>query len=72
MKSSETKRGKFQKLANNRVNRILNDLRLVGNLANKSHYEYSENEINEIFHAINEQLKLAQTEFKSKKRRFKL
>ena len=33
---------KFKKLAENRVNNAIKQIRLVGNLANKSNYTYNE------------------------------
>ena len=38
------KKIKFQELANSRVNKAIKLLRLISNLANKSHYSYSETE----------------------------
>jgi hypothetical protein len=49
---SETKAQKFQRLANLRTNLILDDLRKIGGLSNRNHYEYSEEEVNTIFDTI--------------------
>ena len=46
------KRAKFVELANNRVNRAIKDLRLIGNLANKSSYDYTEDEAKKIIRAL--------------------
>jgi ABC-type Fe3+-hydroxamate transport system substrate-binding protein len=46
------KRAKFVELANNRVTRAIKDLRLVGNLANKSSYEYTDEEARKIIKAL--------------------
>jgi hypothetical protein len=46
------KRSKFVELANNRVNRAIKDIRLIGNLSNKSAYEYGEEDIRKIVRAL--------------------
>lgn len=66
---------KFKRLATYRTNEVLNKLRLLGNLSNKGNYDYSDEEINKIFSAIDSQLKLVKSKFaaSSKKRKeFKL
>lgn len=50
------KRGKFIELANNRVNRTIKDLRLIGNLSNKSAYEYTEEDVRKITKALQREL----------------
>jgi len=42
----------FKRLANSRVNKTLNDLRLIGNLSNQSNYEYKVEEVDAIFEAL--------------------
>jgi hypothetical protein len=42
MPVGETKSEKFQRLGTLRANQILEDLRKLGNLSNRNHYEYSE------------------------------
>lgn len=51
----QDKSKKFKKLSNIRVANLLDNLRLVGNLANKRYYEYSEKEKNEILKAIKQE-----------------
>jgi len=46
------KRAKFVQLANQRVNRAIEQLRLVGNLGNRSAYEYSEEDARKIAKAL--------------------
>lgn len=46
------KRAKFTQLANQRVNRAIEQLRLVGNLANKSAYDYTEEDARKIAKAL--------------------
>jgi len=57
------KRKKFVELAQNRVNRAIKDIRLIGNLANKSAYDYSDEDTKKIFRAIQKELEQARARF---------
>ena len=46
------KRVKFKNLAENRVNKALKDLQLIGNLSNTSNYAYSEEDVRKILKAL--------------------
>ena len=46
------RREKFVELAEKRVNRAIKDLRLVGNLANRSNYSYTDQDITKIYRAL--------------------
>lgn len=59
----ETKREKFVRLAETRTNKIIDMIRLLGNCANKSNYEYSETDVQKIFTAIDKELKTAKLKF---------
>ncbi len=59
----ESKNQAFKRLANKRVNRVLRELRLIGNLSNRSNYNYSESEVKTIFSNIDEELRLAKSRF---------
>lgn len=59
----ESRKERFQRLATKRVNRILNDLRLLGNLSNRSSYDYSDDEIQKIFGAIESTFKNSKSKF---------
>lgn len=50
----ETKAEKLERLANLRTNQILDLLRKLGNLSNRNHYDYSEDEVQRIFATIEE------------------
>lgn len=52
----EDKREKFVRLANQRVNKALDQLRLIGNLGNRSSYEYSEEDAKKILRALQKAL----------------
>ncbi len=62
----ESKRDKFKRLANIRVNNTLKVLDLIGNLSNSSNYDYSDEEIRKIFNSINSKIKDVQSKFKEK------
>lgn len=60
---NETKREKFIRLAENRTNKALEMIRLIGNLSNKSVYDYTNEEVEKIFHALEEEVALAKKQF---------
>ena len=57
------KRGKFVSLAESRVNRAIKDIRLIGNLSNRSAYAYSDDDIRKIFRALQKELDVAKSRF---------
>lgn len=59
------KHAKFLTLAERRVSRALNEMRLVGNLANTHNYEYSADEAQRIVSALEGELKLLKSKFSS-------
>lgn len=56
-KENETKRDKFVRLAENRVQRILYDLRILGNCSNTKYYEFYAGDIDQIFFEIEKKVK---------------
>lgn len=66
---SSTKNTNFRRLAKSRGERVLKDLRLLGNLSNTNNYEYTDSEVNVIFSTIEEELKIAKLSFKKYKKR---
>lgn len=70
------KRTKFIELAESRVNRALKQLELIGNLANKSNYEYDKSDYKKIFRVIDDEVKSMKRKFidadDSGKTKFKL
>ena len=46
------KRAKFVQLANQRVNKAIDQLRLVGNLGNRAAYDYTEEDARKIVKAL--------------------
>ncbi len=69
----ESRREKFKRLAEKRTKEVLSRLRILGNLSNKSSYEYTSEDLGKIFRAVEEQTKLVKSRFKvGKEREFKL
>ena len=62
-KAEESKHDKFVRLAEARTNKIIDTLQLLGNCSNTSVYEYSEDEVNEIFQAIEQAQREAKRKF---------
>lgn len=70
---NESRHEKFKRLAIQRTNAALDKLRLLGNLSAPTNYEYTEEEVNKIFNAIESQLRTIKVRFSStKKEEFKL
>jgi hypothetical protein len=57
------KREKFVELAEARVNKTLKDIQLIGNLSNRSAYEFAEGDIRKIFGALQKGLDSAKAKF---------
>ena len=62
------KRERFLKLAEKRTNKLLNDLRLLGNCSNKANYEYTDEEVRQMFSSIDSELKRVKALFKGKEK----
>jgi|TARA_Y100000031_G_C8081215_1_gene319745 hypothetical protein len=66
----------FIKLAEKRVNNAIKQLRLVGNLSNKSNYTYSDSQANKIINTLNAELNEMKVRFKmhmkNKSKEFKI
>ena len=73
MATQSEKRERFKKLAVYRTNEVLKRLKVLGNCANRSAYEYTEDEINKIFSEIERKVKEIKAKFHfPKKEEFKL
>ena len=62
-KESKTKREKFVRLAEARTNKIIDMLQLLGNCSNSSAYDYSQEDVDKIFSAIESEVKEARKKF---------
>lgn len=60
---NETKREKFVRLAEARTNKIIDTLQLLGNCSNTSAYEYTQQDIDQIFNAIEAEVREAKKKF---------
>ncbi|MEM4638091.1 MAG: hypothetical protein QXK76_03675 [Candidatus Woesearchaeota archaeon] len=68
----ETKQEKFKRIASARTQRILEDLRLLGNCSNTSTYQYNKEDVNKIFSAIEKEVKRIKSLFDKPKVEFSL
>ena len=59
---SNQKEENFKRLAENRTNKIIDMLHLLGNLSNTSNYSYSEEQVKTIFSAIEQELEIQRNE----------
>ena len=66
-KKMESDREKFVRLANNRVTKAINAIRIVGNLSNRSNYSYTETDVDKIFKTLNNELKACRQRFSGDK-----
>lgn len=57
------KRNKFVELAVKRVTRAIKDMRLVGNLSNRSAYEYGEDDVKKIIRALQKEVDTVKARF---------
>lgn len=60
---AETKKEKFQRLAEARTNRIIEQLDILGNLSNTSNYEYTAEEVQKIFQSIEKAVRRVKRQF---------
>jgi hypothetical protein len=64
---NETKsRERFVSLAENRVKRAMKDIRLIGNLSNRSNYTYTDDDVKKIVRALENELTKMKKNFESK------
>ncbi len=62
----EADRKKFVELAEKRVTRALKDIKLIGNLSNKSNYSYTKSDTEKIYKVLKKALEEMKTRFDSK------
>lgn len=61
----EADRDKFKELAEKRVTRALKDIKLIGNLSNKSNYSYTDQDVKKIYSALKKSLDEMKSRFDS-------
>ncbi len=59
----ESKRDKFVRLAEARTNKIIDMIQLLGNCANTNTYEYTQQDVDQIFSAIEAELREAKKKY---------
>ena len=62
-KKQETKREKFVRLAEARTNKIIDMLQLLGNCSNLSTYDYTQQDVDKIFAAIESEVRETKKKF---------
>lgn len=62
-------RDKFVQLAEARVNKALKDIQLIGNLSNRSNYDYTEEDVERIFKALSREIAACKKRFELSKRK---
>ena len=76
VRTKESKRATFIRLAEKRTTSALRKLDSIANLANKYYYEYSDEDVRKIFNALHKRLNEAEKQFlkqkEGKKEDFKL
>ncbi len=63
MASSQEKTDRFKRVAGKRTNRIIEQIRLLGNCSNRSNYEYTEEDVKKIFSVIETELRDAKSKY---------
>lgn len=61
--ATRDKAEKFVELANKRVNKALKDIQLIGNLANRQNYDFTEDQAKKIVRALQEEVDAVKQSF---------
>jgi uncharacterized protein YeeX (DUF496 family) len=61
------KRERFERLAEKRVTDVVKKVRLIGNLANKNNYEYTDEHVKQIIDTLETELRFLKGRFKEEK-----
>jgi len=61
--NNETPAERFKRLATARTNAVFEKLRILGNCSNRQVYEYTEEDVERIFRAIERQVKETKSKF---------
>ena len=57
------KEERFVRIAENRTNKVINMIRLLGNCANKNNYQYTNEQVDRIFKAIEKELDISKKKY---------
>ena len=69
--SNSSKSENFKRLAEKRVNVILDKVRILSNLSNTGLYDYSESDVKKMFEAIEKAIRVAKSSFQKGERETK-
>jgi len=61
--ADESRHARFQRVAEARTNKIIDMIRLLGKCSNRTNYDYDEDEVNQIFEALEKELKEARAKY---------
>jgi len=59
----DRRKDNFKRLAVSRTNEVLRRLKILGNCANRSHYDYTEEEVGRIFSEIDKRVRETKAKF---------
>lgn len=59
----DRRKDNFKRLAVSRTNEVLRRLKILGNCANRSHYDYTEGEVGKIFSEIEKRIRETKAKF---------
>lgn len=65
-KPRKSPRERFEELAPKRTQAVMDKLRLLANCANRQTYLYEQHEVDQMFHAIEEELRRTRAQFQRK------
>ena len=65
METIQSKRERFKRLALKRTNEVLKKLEILGNCGNKHSYDYTQEQAQQIFKAVEEKLNEVKGKFKA-------
>lgn len=60
---TDNRRSNFKRLAAKRTNEVLRKIKILGNCGNRSHYDYTEEEVTKIFSEVEKKLREAKAKF---------
>lgn len=63
MKTDDSKKADFLRLATKRLNKAVKTIRLIGNLSNKHNYRYDEKDVNRIFSVLDKEISMSKMKF---------
>lgn len=71
IKENETKRERFRRLVEYRTNLVIERLRVLGNCANTITYDYTDEEVDKVFSAIEKEVSKVKAKFRISKEKEK-